>query len=77
MDVFDLRKDLSMTTPATPQLHQNRRSTSSGKGRSALEDGALWPEPLLQLNPTFRPAVPLTISSKPASFTRVRAHFPH
>jgi superfamily II DNA/RNA helicase len=56
MDVFDLRNRLvddyarytrSFIKIADPRIRQ--------KVDGALEGGALWPEPLLQLNPTFLP----------------------
>ena len=56
MDVFDLRLRLvedygryirSFIKIADPRIQQ--------KVDGALDDGALWPEPLLQLNPTFLP----------------------
>ena len=56
MDVFDLRARLvedyarytrSFIKIADPRIQQ--------KVDGALDDGALWPEPLLQLNPTFLP----------------------
>ena len=56
MDVFDLRKRLvddyasytrSFIKIADPVIRQ--------KVDAELDAGAFWPEPLLQLNPTFRP----------------------
>ena len=56
MDVFDLRQRLvddyasytrSFIKIADPRISQ--------KVEAALDEGALWPEPLLQLNPTFLP----------------------
>ncbi len=56
MDVFDLRNRLvddyarytrSFIKIADPRI--------DAKVASALEDGALWPDPLLQLNPMFQP----------------------
>jgi hypothetical protein len=56
MDAFDLRNRLvndyasyirSFIKIADPRISQNVNR--------ALGDGALWPEPLLQLNPTFQP----------------------
>jgi ATP-dependent helicase YprA (DUF1998 family) len=56
MDVFDLRNRLvgdyasytrSFIKIADPRIHE--------KVDSDLEGGAFWPEPLLQLNPTFKP----------------------
>jgi len=56
MDVFDLRNRLvadyaeytrSFIKIADPRI--------SAKVEQELQHGALWPEPLLQLNPTFRP----------------------
>jgi hypothetical protein len=56
MNVFDLRDRLvadyasytrSFIKIADPRI--------SGEVDSALEAGAFWPEPLLQLNPTFLP----------------------
>lgn len=56
MDVFDLRKrlvdDYARYTRSFIRIADQRiKATVDG----ALEDGALWPEPLLQLNPTFLP----------------------
>jgi hypothetical protein len=56
MDVFDLRSRLvedygrytrSLIKIAGPRV--------KAKVDGALDDGALWPEPLFQLNPTFLP----------------------
>ncbi len=56
MNVFDLRDRLvgdyasytrSFIKIADPRI--------SGRVESELEGGAFWPEPLLQLNPTFLP----------------------
>lgn len=56
MDVFDLRKrlvdDYASYTRSFIKIADPR---VQGRVDRALEDGALWPEPLLQLNPTFRP----------------------
>jgi very-short-patch-repair endonuclease len=56
MDVFDLRlrlvEDYARYTRSFIKIADPRiRETVDG----ALNDGALWPEPLLQLNPTFLP----------------------
>ena len=56
MDIFDLRSRLvndyakytnSFIKIADPRI--------SGKVKSELDAGAFWPEPMLQLNPTFLP----------------------
>src|SRR5687767_11171909 len=56
MDVFDLRsrlvEDYARYTRSFIKIADPRvKAMVDG----ALEDGALWPEPLLQLNPTFLP----------------------
>jgi ATP-dependent helicase YprA (DUF1998 family) len=56
MDVFDLRSrlvaDYARYTRSFIKIADERiKATVDG----ALENGALWPEPLLQLNPTFLP----------------------
>ncbi len=56
MDVFDLRsrlvEDYARYTRSFIKIADTRvKAMVDG----ALEDGALWPEPLLQLNPTFLP----------------------
>ena len=56
MDVFDLRKrlvdDYASYTRSFIKISDKRISE---KVETALQDGELWPEPLLQLNPTFLP----------------------
>ena len=56
MDVFDLRsrlvEDYARYTRSFIKIADPR---VKAKVDGALEDGALWPEPLLQLNPTFLP----------------------
>jgi ATP-dependent helicase YprA (DUF1998 family) len=56
MDVFELRKrlveDYARYTHSFIKIADQRISE---KVEHALDDGALWPEPLLQLNPTFLP----------------------
>lgn len=56
MDVFDLRNrlvgDYARYTTSFIKIRDDRiRSFVTG----ALDGGAFWPEPLLQLNPTFKP----------------------
>lgn len=57
MDIFDLRArlvdDYSSYTRSFIKIADNRISNAV---KSALNSGAFWPEPLLQLNPTFLPA---------------------
>ena len=54
MDVFDLRnrliEDYARYTRSFIKIADPR---VKAKVDGALDDGALWPEPLLQLNPTF------------------------
>src|SRR5688572_13156829 len=56
MDVFDLRnrlvEDYARYTRSFIKIADPR---IKAKVDGALDDGALWPEPLLQLNPTFLP----------------------
>jgi ATP-dependent helicase YprA (DUF1998 family) len=56
MDVFDLRgrlvEDYARYTRSFIKIADPR---IDGKVQNALTAGALWPEPLLQLNPTFLP----------------------
>ncbi|MBI4263393.1 MAG: DEAD/DEAH box helicase [Acidobacteria bacterium] len=56
MDVFDLRtrlvEDYARYTRSFIKIADPR---VKAKVDGALDDGALWPEPLLQLNPTFLP----------------------
>src|SRR5438093_3911855 len=56
MDVFDLRSrlvgDYARYTRSFIKIADQR---IKAKVDNALDDGALWPEPLLQLNPTFLP----------------------
>jgi hypothetical protein len=56
MDVFDLRsrlvEDYGRYTRSFIKIADPR---VKAKVDGALDDGALWPEPLLQLNPTFLP----------------------
>jgi len=56
MDVFDLRNrlvdDYARYTRSFIEIADPR---ILNKVDGALDDGALWPEPLLQLNPTFLP----------------------
>jgi len=56
MDVFDLRnrlvEDYARYTRSFIKIADPR---IDAKVTHALEDGALWPDPLLQLNPTFQP----------------------
>ena len=56
MDVFDLRtrlvNDYARYTRSFIKIADPRITE---RVETALDDGALWPEPLLQLNPTFLP----------------------
>ena len=56
MDVFDLRQrlvdDYANYTRSFIKIADER---IKGRVDDALDNGALWPEPLLQLNPTFQP----------------------
>lgn len=56
MDVFDLRDrlvaDYSRYTYSFIKIRDSRIDEFV---KNALNAGALWPEPLLQLNPTFKP----------------------
>ena len=60
MDVFDLRgrlvEDYARYTRSFIKIADPR---IKAKVDGALDDGALWPEPLLQLNPTFLPGGPI------------------
>src|SRR5437667_12094746 len=56
MDVFDLRKRLVDDYASyTRSFIKIADPAISKKVDSELEAGAFWPEPLLHLNPTFRP----------------------
>ncbi len=56
MNVFDLRDRLvSDYASYTRSFIKIRDTRISGYVENALGDGAFWPEPLLQLNPTFLP----------------------
>lgn len=56
MDVFELRnrlvEDYASYTRSFIKISDSR---IRDKVDAALDDGALWPKPLLQLNPTFLP----------------------
>lgn len=56
MDIFDLRnrlvEDYARYTRSFIKIADQRMR---GKVDNALDEGALWPEPYLQLNPTFLP----------------------
>ena len=56
MDVFDLRNrlvnDYASYTRSFIKISDPRIDE---KVKSELNAGAFWPEPLLQLNPTFKP----------------------
>lgn len=55
MDVFELRQKLvDDYKEYTRSFIKIADSRINGKVSKALEDGLLWPEPLLQLNPTFQ-----------------------
>jgi hypothetical protein len=54
MDVFDLRRRLVDDYASyTRSLIKIADTRVRHKVETALDEGALWPEPLLQLNPTF------------------------
>ncbi|MDX9980541.1 MAG: DEAD/DEAH box helicase, partial [Lentisphaeria bacterium] len=56
MNVFDLRSRLvSDYASYTHSFIKIADARVQAKVNQSLEDGALWPEPLLQLNPTFSP----------------------
>jgi len=56
MDVFDLRHRLVVDYASyTRSFIKIADPVIAAKVDSELEAGAFWPEPLLQLNPTFRP----------------------
>ena len=56
MDVFDLRNRLvDDYARYTRRFIKIADPCIKAKVDGALDDGALWPEPLLQLNPTFLP----------------------
>jgi hypothetical protein len=56
MDVFDLRNRLiSDYARYTRSFIKIADPRIDAKVRADLAAGAFWPEPLLQLNPTFKP----------------------
>lgn len=56
MDVFDLRARLVADYQSyTESFIKIRDPRVDGFVKTALNNGVFWPEPLLQLNPTFRP----------------------
>jgi len=56
MDVFDLRHRLIVDYASyTRSFIKIADPVIAAKVDSEFEAGAFWPEPLLQLNPTFRP----------------------
>jgi hypothetical protein len=56
LDVFDLRDRLIRDYAAyIESFVQIREPRVKEHVRAALEQGVLWPEPLIQLNPTFEP----------------------
>jgi len=70
MNVFDLRDrlvgDYASYTRSFIKIADTR---ISDKVDSELKSGAFWPEPLLQLNPTFLPHAPYTGSQESHSKT--------
>ena len=62
MDVFDLRNrlvdDYAYYTRSFIKIANERIHDMADQ---ALEAGALWPEPLIQLNPPFQPGRPLAL----------------
>ena len=56
MDVFDLRRKLvNSYAEYIRSFIQIRDSRIDGKVKEELNSGLLWPEPLIQLNPSFEP----------------------
>lgn len=60
MDVFELRNELiGRYHSYVASFIKIRDENIKSKVESSIEGGALWPEPLLQLNPSFEPGVSL------------------
>jgi ATP-dependent helicase YprA (DUF1998 family) len=60
MNVFDLRKDIiARYNTYVSSFFRIRDEKVKKKVDEAMEEGALWPEPLLQLNPSFAPGASL------------------
>ena len=56
MDVFKIHRDvISDYADYTQSFIKISDSRISEKVRNGIENGLLWPEPLLQLNPSFEP----------------------
>ena len=64
MNVFDLRTNVIDEYAAYITSFSNMRDTAiRAKVDEELENGLLWPELLLQLNPNFDPGIPIPIPS--------------
>lgn len=64
MNVFDLRTNVIDDYAAYITSFINIRDTAiRAKVDEELENGLLWPELLLQLNPNFDPGIPIPIPS--------------
>lgn len=60
MNVFDLRKDIiARYNSYVSSFFRIRDEKVKSKVDEAMAEGALWPEPLLQLNPSFAPGASL------------------
>jgi superfamily II DNA/RNA helicase/very-short-patch-repair endonuclease len=60
MNVFDLRKDIiARYNTYVSSFFRIRDEKVKNKVDEAMQEGALWPEPLLQLNPSFAPGASL------------------
>jgi len=65
MDVFDLRKRLVNDYASYVRSFINIRDERIGETvERKLREGALWPDPLIQLNPAFEPgaSIPEVVS---------------
>ena len=75
MDVFDLRKrlvdDYASYTRSFIKIDDARIKAQVD---GALDGGHLWPEPLLQLNPTFLPGGTIDDLVKDGTLERAVAH---
>ena len=60
MDVFDLRERLVRDYASYVRSFINIRDKRIGETvERKLREGALWPDPLIQLNPAFEPGAPI------------------
>ena len=81
MDVFELHQhvidDYAAYTRSFIQISDERIAEAVQR---EVSEGLLWPEPLLQLNPSFAPGKKVPKLDSPSRLTaprRLRSHFPN